>query len=126
MLTENELYVVVKLVSGENVMAILSAEDEEHIMLETPMCIRTTPILHARREHVTVSPLCQFSDDTSFMIDKKNVMYVKKLHQVFIRHYQKMVLEHENIVPFDSKTDSDPERVEEKDFYFVAGNETIN
>lgn len=97
MLDENELYIIMKLTSGEQVMAVLKEEDEEHVLLESPMCIRTIPILEAHREHVTAHPLCQFSDDRTFVIAKRDIMFVKKLHHLFIPHYQRIVAEHEKL-----------------------------
>ena len=97
MLDENEFYIVIKLTSGEQVMAVLREEDDEHVLLESPMCIRTIPILEASREHVTAHPLCQFSDDRTFVIAKRDIMFVKKLHHLFIPHYQRIVAEHEKL-----------------------------
>lgn len=97
MLDENEFYIVMKLTSGEQVMAVLREEDDEHVLLESPMCIRTIPILEASREHVTAHPLCQFSDDRTFVIAKRDIMFVKKLHHLFIPHYQRIVAEHEKL-----------------------------
>ena len=37
MLTGNELYVVVKLSTGEQVMGVLQLEDDTHIQLYSPM-----------------------------------------------------------------------------------------
>ena len=86
-----------KLTSGEQVMAVLREEDDDHVLLESPMCIRTIPILEASREHVTAHPLCQFSDDRTFVIAKRDIMFVKKLHHLFIPHYQRIVAEHEKL-----------------------------
>jgi hypothetical protein len=97
MLDENEFYIVMKLTSGEQVMAVLREEDDDHVLLESPMCIRTIPILEASREHVTAHPLCQFSDDRTFVIAKRDIMFVKKLHHLFIPHYQRIVAEHEKL-----------------------------
>ena len=97
MLDDNEFYIVMKLTSGEQVMAVLREEDDEHVLLESPMCIRTIPILEASREHVTAHPLCQFSDDRTFVIAKRDIMFVKKLHHLFIPHYQRIVAEHEKL-----------------------------
>ena len=97
MLDDNELYIVMKLTSGEQVMAVLKEEDDEHVLLESPMCIKTIPILEAHREHITIHPLCQFSDDTTFVISKRDIMFVKKLHYLFIPHYQRIVAEHEKL-----------------------------
>jgi hypothetical protein len=153
MLDDNEFYVVMKLTSGEQVMAVLKEEDDEHVLLESPMCIKTIPILEAHREHVTAQPLCQFSDDRTFVIAKRDIMFVKKLHHLFIPSYQRIVAEHEKLsfVTKDqkeellweddidleeakrrvlmleelAKTPKD-EREEEKYRVFIEGNDTIN
>jgi len=153
MLDDNEFYVIMKLTSGEQVMAVLKEEDDEHVLLQSPMCIKTIPILEAHREHVTAQPLCQFSDDTTYVIAKRDIMFVKKLHHVFIPHYQRIVAEHEK-VSFISKDKKEEmlweddvdqkeakrrilmleelakipkdEREEERYRVFVEGNETIN
>lgn len=132
MLTGNELYVVMKLVSGENVMAVLTKEDDEFIEVESPMCIRTIPVLETGREHITASPLCQFAEKTPYILDKKNLMFVKKMHHLFIPHYQRIVADHEdlglNIEPRIRKNKKVmEEKPEEEEFVFVIeGNETIN
>lgn len=95
MIKNSELYVILKLSSGEQVMAVLKEEDEDRILLENPMCIKTIPIFETSREHVTASPLCQFSDDKTFVIHKKDIMFCKKLHHVFIPHYQRITAEYE-------------------------------
>jgi hypothetical protein len=134
MLTGNELYVVMKLVSGENVLAVLKKEDDDFIEVQSPMCIRTIPVLETGREHITASPLCQFSEDSSYILDKRNLMFVKKMHHLFIPHYQKIVADHEevglNIEPRIRKGQKPLEekrQKEEEEFLFVVeGNDTIN
>ena len=153
MLDDNEFYVIMKLTSGEQVMAVLKEEDEEHVLLDFPLCIRTIPILEAGREHITAHPLCQFSDDRTFVIAKRDIIFVKKLHHLFIPHYQRIVAEHEKVsfiskgkkeellwedeVDLEeakrrilmleelAKTPKD-EREEERYRVFIEGNETIN
>ena len=100
MLTGEELYVVLKLTSGEQVMAVLSAEDEEYVELVSPMCIKTIPVLQTGKEHITAAPLCQFTGDTTYVIAKKDIMFVKKMHHIFVPHYQRIVSEHETTAVF--------------------------
>jgi len=95
-LTEKDVYVVIKLVSGEQVMAILEEEDENIVQLCHPMTIRTIPIVGQGREHITAHPFCQFTDDKFFLIEKKNVIFIKRLHHMMIPHYQRLVSEHGN------------------------------
>jgi hypothetical protein len=153
MLDDNEFYIVMKLTSGEQVMAVLKEEDEEHVLLDFPLCIRTIPILEAGREHITAHPLCQFSEDRTFVISKRDIMFVKKLHHAFIPHYQRIVAEHEK-VSFISKDKTEEllweddvdqeeakrrilileelaktpkdEREEERYRVFIEGNDTVN
>ncbi len=135
----NELYVVVKLISGEQVMSILESEDETYIELKSPMVIRTIPIFEERKEHITAHPFCQFSDDTSFVIDKKNVMFIKKLHDLFIPHYKRIVEEHEDMQPIKRNTDGSVSKAEglkwedepdeeEQELLrvYIKGNDTVN
>jgi hypothetical protein len=86
----NELCVIVKLISGENVMAVLQNEDEQYVELLHPMNIRTIPV-NQNTETVVASPLCQFSDDETYLIDKKNVLFIKKLSNYLIPHYYNML-----------------------------------
>ena len=111
MLSGDEFYVVCKFTSGEQVMAVLTAEDTQHVELEYPMSIRTIPNFDTHREQITAHPFCQFSDDKSFVIDKRNVLYIKKLHHVFIPHYQRIVEEHEQTTFTASK--QEPSRAED-------------
>ncbi len=103
MLTGSEFFVVLKLCSGEQVMAVLREEDEDRILLETPMVMRTIPVFETGREHITAHPLCQFSDDKIYVILKKDVMFCKKLHHVFIPHYMRIVKEQEESTTFMDK-----------------------
>jgi len=100
MLDGSEFFVVLKLCSGEQVMAVLRQEDEDRILLETPMVMRTIPVFESGREHITAHPLCQFSDDKMYVILKKDVMFCKKMHHVFVPHYMRIVKEHDESTTF--------------------------
>lgn len=94
----SELYVIVKLVSGEQCFAVLDDEDANFVTLINPMLIKTTIDFAIGKEHVTAVPLCQFSDDKSYLIEKKNILFIKKLHETFIPHYNRIVAEHNQTV----------------------------
>jgi small nuclear ribonucleoprotein (snRNP)-like protein len=153
----NENFVIVKLVSGEQVMATLTNEDANTIQLHYPMVIKMIPFIQddQAHEHVTAAPLCQFSDDNNYIIEKTNVLFVKKLHEVLIPHYNRIVDEHENTVLVRSdKTghiqrmkeeltvediqkrinmlermtglERDTEEEEEEKSYYIEGNDTVH
>ena len=96
MLTGDESFIVVKLSTGEQLMAILEQEDATHIQLLDPMIIRTIPVVSEGKEHVTAHPYCQFTGDNVFDIDKKNVIFIKPLLRAMIPHYLRIVKEHES------------------------------
>ena len=97
MLTGNEIFVVVRLNTGEQIMCALSAEDDRYVELLHPMVVRNIPNIHTGKEHITAAPFCLYSQDDSFIIHKKNVMFVKKLNEAFIPHYINIVKEHEEV-----------------------------
>jgi len=109
----NENFVIVKLVSGEQVMATLTSEDAETIELHYPMIIRMIPFIENdhTHEHVTAAPLCQFSEDKLYKISKTSVMFIKKLHDILIPHYNRIVDEHEQTVLVRSSKTGQIERV---------------
>lgn len=80
-------YVVVKLVSGETVMATFEGEDDQYVKIDHPIQIKTIIIPELGRESITASPLCQFSDATSFVLEKSHIIYIKKMHTQYIKHY---------------------------------------
>ena len=97
-----DFYVIMKLVSGEQVMAVLRQEDEECILVENPMVMKTIMDFEAGKEHITAAPLCAFTSDEEFVLDKRNVLFIKKLHHVFVNHYKRIVGDYQestNFVP---------------------------
>lgn len=88
-------YVVVKLVSGETVMAMFEGEDEKFVKIEYPIQIKTVIIPELQRESISASPLCQFSDSTSFVLEKTHIIYIKKLHKQFVSHYKNFIKSYE-------------------------------
>lgn len=100
MLQGNEHYVIVKLTSGEQLMAVLEHESENKIHLVYPMLIRMVPTIANGKahEHVTATPYYQFSDDANISINKQHVIYVKNLHHMLISHFTTLVEENENKV----------------------------
>jgi hypothetical protein len=113
MLSDNDFYVIVKLTSGEQLMAVLMEEDDTYVELLSPMTIKTIPLLHEQKEHVTAHPFCQFSDDNVFTIDKKNVLFIKQMHHVFVPHYQRIVAEYEETTLVTRNEDGSVKRAED-------------
>lgn len=114
----NEYFVIVKLVSGEQVMATLTDEDEGYVELHQPMVIRMVPFINNGKahEHVTAAPLCQFSDDSYFRIPRSSIMFVKKLHDILVPHYTRIVDDHEATVLVKHDSKGNVKRAEDLDW----------
>ena len=107
MLKDNDFYVVFKLVSGEQVMAVLIQEDDDHVLVEHPMIMRFALDFEAGKERITAAPFCAFTSDTEFVLAKSNIMFMKKLHHVFVPHYQQIVKDHEESTLFVPKNSAE-------------------
>jgi hypothetical protein len=93
-------YIVLKLITGETVMAVFEGEDERFVKVEYPIQIRTMMIPGLQRESVHAVPYCQFSDSTAFVLEKNHIVYIKRLHQQFIPHYKNFLKSYdEALVP---------------------------
>jgi len=88
-------YVVVKLISGETIMAMFEGEDDKFVKIEYPIQIKTVVIPELQRESISASPMCQFSDATSFVLEKAHIIYIKKLHKQFVSHYKGFIKSYE-------------------------------
>ena len=98
----SEFYIITKLTSGEQVMAVLKQEDEHHVVLVNPMVMRTNVDFDAGKERITAAPLCPFSDDSDYILAKRNILFIKKLHHIFVNHYNQIVADYAkstNFVP---------------------------
>ena len=104
----NEYYVIVKLVSGEQVMATLVNEDEYTVEIKNALLIRLKVVTEVDRqfEAISVVPFCQFTDDPNFILDKSIIVYVKELSESLVGKYQDLV-ESEFKITLGSPTDVD-------------------
>ena len=99
-------YIVTKLISGELVMSELVGEDEDFMVLENPMIVRTIPNIEKGKDVVIASPLCVFAhpDDTEYVIKKKNTIYIKKLQDSFVTQYLNLVEDFSEKIDTKSET----------------------
>jgi len=117
MLIGNEHFVIIKLVSGEQVMAVLENETDENIQISSPLLLRLFPIIGAEHgsEHVTATPYCKFADDSNLTLNKRNIIFVKNLHSMLIPHYIRLASEAEENVQIKQKQDGSVRKLEWED-----------
>lgn len=99
----NQEYVYVRLLNGDQLMATKLNETDQTITIEYPMQIRTFPRLEPTGlvEQITSGPYCQFTEDRIFTFNKKDILFHKRLHELMIPHYERMLDEHEREVEVD-------------------------
>lgn len=93
-------YIVMRLTTGEQVMATFVSEDATHLNISHPLIVKMTHSIEDGRmiERVTAQPFCQFSDDKYYDIPKSSVMFVKSLHHALVDHYIRIVKSYEETV----------------------------
>lgn len=138
MLTGNEFFVTLKLVSGEQLMAVLEAEDEQHIQLDFPIVLHGRIDVNRGKEVMMAAPFSQFSDSTSFVLEKSHVIFIKKMHPAFVENYLEFVKAYD-VVALNKREDKEEmsfedirEQLEELGIFdeseeervFVQGNDT--
>ena len=91
-------YVIIKLTSGEQVMAALEEDAPEFIEVSYPLIVKMTPITDGQRMHeqITAHPFCQFSSDRLYRLPKTCIMFYKELDEMMIPHYTKIVNSYED------------------------------
>lgn len=100
-LTLDDTYVIMKLVTGEQILAVKRSETDQSITIEFPMIIKTYPFRPAPDEigeQVAASPYCKFSDDKVFTFNRKDIVFEKLLNQFAIPFYLKLVNEYETTI----------------------------
>ena len=100
-LTLDDTYVIVKLVTGEQILAVKRSETDQSITIEFPMIIKTYPFRPSADEigeQVAASPYCKFSDDKVFTFNRKDIVFEKLLNQFAIPFYLKLVNEYETTI----------------------------
>lgn len=105
-------FVLVKLITGEQLMAILSDEDENAVQLTFPMEIKSSATGHGT-EQLTAVPYCTFVQERIFEIDKINVMFINELHEMVIDQYIKMIEAYEEEVEVEVTENGDLRQVGE-------------
>lgn len=146
----SEEFVYIKLVNGEQLMAIKEDETEETVLLRFPMIIRQHVVANLNNkvtEQITAGPYSMFTDETLMEFHKRNILVDVLLSERAVNHYIGLVQEHEgvNLAPgLQWEDSSDPATVEdvatavdklslrlehqlnEEETVFIQGNDTIH
>lgn len=86
-------YAVLKLVSGETVIARILHETTEGIHVINPLQIKMIPVMSEGDygETAISSKYCQFTEETEFVFDAKHIVYCKTLNPKMIPLYDRLI-----------------------------------
>jgi hypothetical protein len=88
----NDDYVIIKLLSGENVVSEVIGESDLDITLENPLVLESR--LKERDggvyEAISVVPFCPLSLDKTFVLDKSKLLFIKPLNPEYIETYKQL------------------------------------
>jgi hypothetical protein len=116
MLDPNQEYVIIKLVSGEQLMGVCTEETDKDITVMFPMALKQYPVQRddgTIGEQVTGGPFCAFASDRTFTIPKALVMINKPLHELLVPFYVRMVNQYEKMVDVPLSMFNDEEEEQE-------------
>lgn len=88
----NEEYVIVRFVDGNQVIAQLLNETQHGVLLLRPITIKMSTVMSdgVAQERMMTSVYCPMSDQESFIIDSRHVMFVNRLNPNMISNYVNM------------------------------------
>jgi hypothetical protein len=87
-------YVVLKLCTGDQLMAAVVNETADGISVIDPIHIKTIPVMQEGEyvEQVISSIYCQFTKERHFTFNHKDMIYCKQLNPIIVKYYKKLVL----------------------------------
>ena len=85
--------VVVKLVSGDLLMATVLNDTPESLILVDPVAVRTVHVQSESGliERTVTNPFCTITDEREYSFDRRHVLFVKRLHPRVIKFYEELV-----------------------------------
>jgi len=90
------MYVTLKLISGEEIVAAVVDETEYDITVMLPMLVKTylKPSLVGQSEAVTLGPYSHFAADDEFTFYKAQTIFIKELEPNYVTYYEDAVDQH--------------------------------
>lgn len=88
-------YVVMKLISGEQILAAVTAEFDESVVVVFPLVLKSIPAVKngAIYEKIATAEFCSFTDDKEFNIHRKDIIFIKPMKKNVALMYQRSLEE---------------------------------
>ena len=111
----NEEYVIVRFTDGDQVIAQLLNETQHGVLLLRPITIKMSTVMSdgVPVERMMTSVYCPMSDQESFIIDSRHVMFVNRLHSNMINNYISMSTELYESIKFEPKEHKQEDKLDQ-------------
>lgn len=109
-------YVVLKLVTGEQILASISNEFEDSVVILFPILLKSVPIVKNGMvyEKIATAEYCAFTDDKEFNISRKDIVYMKPMNKTIAIMYQRTLQELYIMSSTESTVETHEEHEEEQ------------
>ena len=87
-------YVVLKLVTGEQILATLLTDDTFGVVVLDPVLVRMVPYVKNGNfsEQAVTSMFCQFSESNRYTFSHRNILFCNELESSLVSFYKKVVI----------------------------------
>ena len=107
---EEDFYAVIKLISGEEIFAIVSPEEQEDrtmLVLHNPVTIEVITIASRGVQGYKIDPWLKFADDDCFLLNMDRVMTISEVNnQESIQMYHKFIRQKDKKSPTEGAQDT--------------------
>ena len=113
--------VVVKLITGETIMASVINETQDSLILLNPITVRSITVTTdgGPMERTVTNPYCTLTQDREFVFDWSHVVTIKPLHTGIIAFYKKLIDSFEDEFDLESMSEETTQEPEEEDDKFL-------
>ena len=119
-------YVTIKLVNGDNIIAVMISEEDDYFILMFPIQMKLVrvDIKDGKKEVLAGTPWVPYTDEKVFNIFKQDIITINPLNESTIEYYK-------NLVDVSIVTQLDIQETESIDdlshkSFFIVGNNTSN
>lgn len=113
-------YVVMKLISGEHILAAVTAEFDESVVIVFPLLLKSVPAMKNGMvyERIATAEFCAFTDDKEFNIHRKDIIYMKPMKKNVALMYQRSleemyIMSNQSSLRLDDFPEEQPQQTEE-------------
>tara|TARA_B100000475_G_C14712924_1_gene194071 strand:+ start:42 stop:455 length:414 start_codon:yes stop_codon:yes gene_type:complete len=103
---EEEFYGVIKLVTGEEIFALISVEENDHgnpvVLVQTPVVMKV--LSHAHGQYVKIKPWLELADEDMYLINYDRVVTMTQVKDSdLIGFYERYLKDDEVDIELDGK-----------------------